>query len=82
MRYLLLPCSRAPRLLCSPAPWFLYGSGLRLMECVRLCVKDLDFAQRQIIVRDAKSMKDRVTILPQSLIPFLQEHPQHVKKKT
>jgi hypothetical protein len=39
----------------------LYGSGLRLMECVRLQVKDVDFAQRQIVVRDGKGMKDRVT---------------------
>jgi integron integrase len=46
----------------------LYGSGLRLMECMRLRVKDLDFGQRQILVRDAKGGKDRVTILPNSLI--------------
>jgi site-specific recombinase XerD len=39
----------------------LYGSGLRLMECLRLRVKDLDFGQRQILVRDGKGMKDRVT---------------------
>jgi len=37
----------------------LYGSGLRLMECVRLRVKDLDFGQRQIVVREGKGMKDR-----------------------
>jgi integron integrase len=46
----------------------LYGSGLRLMECMRLRVKDLDFGQRQILARDAKGGKDRVTILPNSLI--------------
>ena len=46
----------------------LYGSGLRLMECMRLRVKDLDFGQRQILVRDAKGGKDRITILPNSLI--------------
>jgi integron integrase len=46
----------------------LYGSGLRLMECMRLRVKDLDSGQRQILVRDAKGGKDRVTILPNSLI--------------
>lgn len=46
----------------------LYGSGLRLMECMRLRVKDLDFGQHQILVRDAKGGKDRVTILPNSLI--------------
>ena len=58
----------------------LYGSGLRLMECVRLRVKDLDFAQRQIIVRDGKGTKDRVTMLPGVLIPPLQEHLRHVKR--
>lgn len=57
----------------------LYGSGLRLMECVRLRVQDIDFAQHQIIVRDGKGMKDRVTMLPDALVPFLQEHLQRVK---
>jgi len=41
----------------------LYGSGLRLMECVRLRVKDADFAQHQVLVRDGKGGKDRVTPL-------------------
>lgn len=50
----------------------MYGSGLRLMECVRLRVKDLEFGQRQIIVRDGKGGKDRDTLLPESLIPPLQ----------
>src|SRR5216110_1043626 len=45
----------------------LYGSGLRLMECVRLRVKDVDFAYAQITVRDAKGGKDRVTMLPVNL---------------
>jgi integron integrase len=45
----------------------LYGSGLRLMECVRLRVKDLDVALLQITVREGKGGKDRVTVLPQSL---------------
>jgi integron integrase len=49
----------------------LYGSGLRIMECVRLRVKDLDFDHRQIIVRGGKGEKDRVTVLPDSLIPAL-----------
>lgn len=57
----------------------LYGSGLRLMEAIRLRVKDLDFAQRQILVRDGKGMKDRVTVLPDSLVAPLQEHLQRVK---
>ena len=52
----------------------LYGTGMRLMECVRLRVKDVDFAQAEILVRDGKGAKDRVTMLPQSLIAPLQEH--------
>src|SRR5215207_8131349 len=46
----------------------LYGSGLRLMECVRLRVKDLDLARRELTVRDGKGGKDRVTVLPASLV--------------
>ena len=57
----------------------LYGSGLRLMECVRLRVKDVDFTQRQIVVRDGKGAKDRVTMLPDSLIAPLQEHLRRVQ---
>ena len=56
----------------------LYGSGLRLMECLRLRVKDIDFGNRQIIVRDGKGEDDRLTILPDSLIPELQLHLQTV----
>ena len=47
----------------------LYGSGLRLSEALRLRVKDIDFEYRHIIIRDAKGEKDRVTLLPESLIP-------------
>jgi integron integrase len=57
----------------------LYGGGLRLMECLRLRVKDIDFDQRQIIVRDGKGEKDRITMLPDSLIIPLQEQLQRVK---
>jgi integron integrase len=57
----------------------LYGSGLRLVECLRLRVKDVDFAQHQIIVRDGKGMVDRITILPDSLINPLQEHLSRVQ---
>jgi integron integrase len=49
----------------------LYGSGLRITECLRLRVKDLDFANRQIIVRDGKGEKDRATVLPDSLVESL-----------
>ncbi len=58
----------------------LYGSSLRLMECVRLRVKDIDFAQHQVIVRDGKGMEDRVTMLPASLVTPLKEHLQRVKR--
>src|SRR6266513_5669321 len=57
----------------------LYGSGLRLMECVRLRVKDVDFAYAQITVRDAKGGKDRVTMLPVNLAEPLQRHLVKVK---
>jgi len=52
----------------------LYGSGLRLMECVRLRVKDIDFELAQITVRDAKGGKDRITMLPLNLTQPLQRH--------
>ncbi len=52
----------------------LYGAGLRLMECVRLRVKDVDFDYRQIIVRDGKGEKDRRTILPKPIIEPLRRH--------
>ena len=52
----------------------LYGSGLRLRECLRLRVKDVDFEYRQIMVRDGKGAKDRVTMLPASLVEPLREH--------
>ena len=52
----------------------LYGSGLRLAECLSLRVKDLDFANRQIIVRDGKGENDRITLFPQSIVTNLQEH--------
>jgi integrase len=58
----------------------LYSTGMRLMECLRLRVKDLDFAQQQIIVRDGKGMRDRVTMLPASLVGPLQEHLSHVQR--
>jgi len=49
----------------------LYGSGLRITECLRLRVKDLDFPNHQIIVHDGKGEKDRATVLPESLVSAL-----------
>ncbi len=57
----------------------LYGSGLRLMECVRLRVKDIDFEYKTITVRDGKGEKDRVTPLPDSIIPALQRQIEQVR---
>lgn len=57
----------------------LYGGGLRLMECVRLRVKDVDFAMRQVTVREGKGFKDRVTMLPESSIAPLQAHLARVR---
>lgn len=52
----------------------LYGAGMRLMEGVRLRVKDVDFSRREIIIRDGKGQKDRVTVLPGSLVEPLKKH--------
>lgn len=52
----------------------LYGSGLRLLECSSLRVKDLDFGNGQIVVRRGKGQKDRVTLLPRSLLARLEGH--------
>ncbi len=57
----------------------MYGTGLRLMECLRLRVHNLDFAANQITVRDGKGAKDRVTMLPQALKAPLLEHPRRVR---
>jgi integron integrase len=57
----------------------LYGAGLRLMEAVRLRVKDIDFEANQITVRDGKGQKDRLTMLPESVKPKLIEHLKRVR---
>jgi integron integrase len=75
--------AQAVLVLLSATPWLmaslLYGSGLRLMECVRLRVQDLDFGSMQINVRDGKGGKDRVTVLPRSLVEPLNRHLIRVK---
>jgi integron integrase len=58
----------------------LYGTGMRLTEGLRLRVKDVDFSCDQILIRDGKGAKDRVTMLPASLKPLLVEHLKAVKK--
>jgi len=57
----------------------IYGTGMRLMECVSLRVKDVDFDRHEVLVREGKGGKDRVTMLPQTLVPSLQEHLQKVR---
>lgn len=58
----------------------LYGSGLRLLECLRLRVKDVDFAAHQLLVRDGKGAKDRVSVLPSTLLPQLHVHLRNVRR--
>jgi integron integrase len=66
-------------------PWvmamLLYGAGLRLMECCRLRVKDIDFARNQIVVRAGKGDKDRYTVLPAAVKEPLLRHLQAVRRQ-
>jgi integrase len=79
----LLSRSEAARLLEHVEPTFativalLYGSGLRLMECLRLRVKDVDFDRKLLIVREGKGRKDRVVMLPELLIIPLRHQLEH-----
>ncbi len=57
----------------------IYGSGLRLMECVRLRVKDINFENNHLVVRDAKGMKDRITVLPDNVKASLVEQLERVR---
>jgi len=80
----VLTRSEAERLLAqlTGTRWLLaslmYGAGLRVMECLRLRVKDVDFAYRQVLVRDGKGEKDRVTMLPAAVAGRLREHIERV----
>jgi integrase len=70
MRQLLHETSGAHGLVAT----LLYGTGMRLMEGLRLRVKDIEFERREIVVRAGKGGKDRVTVLPENLVLPLQEH--------
>jgi integrase len=65
-------------------PWLmamlLYGSGLRLTECLRLRVKDIDFTRNEILVRQGKGDKGRVTMLPAAVKEPLLRRPKHVQR--
>ncbi|MDR7486728.1 MAG: integron integrase [Armatimonadota bacterium] len=66
-----------PRLVCA----LLYGSGLRLLECLRLRVKDIDFQRHEVTVRDGKGGKDRVTMLPAAVAGQLQAHLERIRRQ-
>jgi integron integrase len=69
-RALLQRLNGVPRIMAL----LLYGAGLRLLECCRLRVKDVDFAANQIVIRDGKGRKDRVTMLPAAARTLLARH--------
>jgi integron integrase len=58
----------------------LYGTGMRILEGLRLRVQDIDFKRREILIRDGKGAKDRVTMLPVTLVAVLKAHLQKVKE--
>ncbi len=59
----------------------LYGAGLRVMEALRLRVKDVDFAKRSIIIREGKGNKDRITVLPTGLMEPLSRHLKNIERQ-
>jgi len=59
----------------------LYGAGLRLLECAQLRIKDVDFGLKQIVVRNGKGQKDRVTLLPATVKPDLARHLEAVRQQ-
>jgi len=58
----------------------LYGSGARINECLGLRVKDVDLSRRELALRDGKGKKDRVTVMPETLVPHLRDHLSKVRK--
>ena len=75
VRAVLLTLHGTPRLMGV----LMYGAGLRLLECARLRVKDVDFEASQVVVRSGKGDRDRVTLLPAAVAPALQRHLERVR---
>ena len=75
VRAILQRLEGVPRLMA----YLLYGAGLRLLECCRLRVQDVDFTANQIVVRNAKGQKDRVTMLPAAIKADLARHLEGVR---
>jgi len=67
----------------SGTPWLiaslLYGSGARVLECLQIRIKDFDLTRCEILIRDGKGAKDRVTVMPATLVPALERHIARVK---
>lgn len=76
VRAVLQEMSGVP-LLCAQ---IMYGGGLRLLECMQLRIKDVDFSRRQLFIRDPKSNRDRVTLLAQAVMPALREQIEKVRR--
>jgi integron integrase len=76
VRAVLAKMSGAPLLMAS----LMYGSGLRLLECAQLRIKDVDFVSKQLLIRDGKGRKDRYTLLPVTLAGVLRAHLDDVRR--
>jgi integron integrase len=76
VRMVLDACDGTPGLMLK----LIYGSGMRIMECMRLRVKDVEFPRSEILVREGKGSKDRITMLPVALHEPLQQHLQRVRQ--
>jgi len=76
VRRLFAQMNGVPLLVCR----LLYGGGLRLLECLQLRIKDIDLERHQITIRDGKGRKDRITMLPESCKPALEQHLSSVKR--
>jgi integron integrase len=75
VRQVILAMSGTPQLIVK----LQYGSGLRLMETLRLRVQDVDLGMKQITVRNGKGAKDRYTVLAEAVVPVLREHLERVR---